>query len=123
MAFHRSYTTRLRKIKELSEFGLLSRNVFFVHVDARLDVRVTRYIQRCGLNFNYNDFAEIYERVHRDFGMFLNIDEECDFCVFNNGDHTVHQIAGSIVQCAKDHKNCNFDQMVASERVWLHLKE
>ena len=107
----------LRKITTISDFGLLSKNVFRVHVQATLNVRVTRYIARCGDNFDFAEFAEIYERVQRDFGMFLNIDEECDYVLYNNGDFTLNQMAKAVLQAAKDHKEGNLEYMIATGRI------
>ena len=107
----------LRRVWAISEFGLMNSNVFRVHVDARLDVRVKRYVERCGDKFSFADFAEIYERVQRDFGMFLNIDDECDFTLFNNGDFTLSQMAKSVMKGAQDHKDGSLRYMIARGKI------
>lgn len=107
----------MRKVCELAEFGLLTKNVFRVHVQANLDVRVIRYIERCGSSFGFADFAEIYERAQRDFGMFLDIDDICDYTLYNNGDYTLNQMAKSVMSSAEDYRQGNIERMIALGKI------
>ena len=49
--------------------------------------------------------------------MFLNIDEECDYVLYNNGDYTLNQMAKAVLQAAKDHKEGNLEYMIATGRI------
>ena len=61
------------------------KDIFTVLVQANLGTRVKRYIDRCGVDkFNYDDAGEIFERINRDFGMFLGLEREVDFVIYNN---------------------------------------
>ena len=71
----------LRQIKK----NCPNEDIFTVLVEASLGTRVKRYIDRCGVDkFNFDDAGEIFERINRDFGMFLGIENEVNLVVHNN---------------------------------------
>ena len=71
----------LRQLKE----NCNTDNIFSILVTANLGARVKRYIDRCGVNeFNFDDAGEIFERINRDFGMFLGLEREVNLIVENN---------------------------------------
>lgn len=62
-------------------------NLLTVMVNASLGVRVKRYIDRKGdIDFNFDDMNEINARVNRDFGMFLNMEDQVDMVLDNSKD-------------------------------------
>ena len=62
-----------------------SENILTVLVEASLGTRIKRYIDRCGVNkFNFDDAGEIFERINRDFGMFLGLEKEVDLVIHND---------------------------------------
>ena len=58
-------------------------DIYSVLVNAPLKDRVIRYIDRCKDEFDYSDLTEIQERVNRDFGMFLSVENEVDLTYEN----------------------------------------
>lgn len=86
-----------RKIKQ----NCKTDNICTVLINASLGTRVKRYIDRCGVNkFNFDDAGEIFERINRDFGMFLGIDREVDFIINNDEGEDILSLAEKI------HKKC-----------------
>lgn len=73
----------LRAINEIASKD--SNSLFMsVFVNVCLGTRVSRYIDRIEVdNFTFDDMNEINARVNRDFGMFLNIEKECDLVIEN----------------------------------------
>ena len=60
-------------------------DIFTILVEASLGTRIKRYIDRCGVNkFNFDDAGEIFERINRDFGMFLGLEKEVDLVIHND---------------------------------------
>lgn len=80
------------KIVVLTPHGLrqLKKNcpdcdIYSVLIESNLGTRVKRYIDRCGVNkFNFDDANEVFNRISRDFGMFLGIKDEVDLVVHND---------------------------------------
>ena len=79
----------MRAIEQaLKDENVPKQNYMSVMVTASLGVRVKRYIDRVGSdNFNYDDMNEINARVNRDFGMFLNMERNCDLVLDNSCDY------------------------------------
>ena len=76
-------------------------DIFTVLVEASLGTRVKRYIDRCGVNnFNFDDAGEIFERINRDFGMFLGLEKEVDLVVRNNEGTDIKELATEILKNA-----------------------
>ena len=73
-------------------------DIFTVLVEASLGTRVKRYIDRCGVdNFNFDDAGEIFERINRDFGMFLGIEKEVDLVVHNDEGTDISYLVSDIL--------------------------
>ena len=76
-------------------------DIFTVLVEASLGTRVKRYIDRCGVDkFNFDDPGEIFERINRDFGMFLGLEKEVDLVVRNNEGTDIKELATEILKNA-----------------------
>ena len=76
-------------------------DIFTVLVEASLGTRVKRYIDRCGVDkFNFDDAGEIFERINRDFGMFLGLEKEVDLVVRNNEGTDIKELATEILKNA-----------------------
>ena len=87
----------LRQLKN----NLPNGDIFTVLVEASLGTRVKRYIDRCGVdNFNFDDAGEIFERINRDFGMFLGLEKEVDLVVRNNEGTDIKELATEILKNA-----------------------
>ena len=72
--------------------------IFTVLVEANLGTRVKRYIDRCGVDkFDFDDAGEIFERINRDFGMFLGLEKEVDVIVDNSEGTDISIIAGELI--------------------------
>lgn len=79
--------------------------LFTVLVSANLGTRIKRYIDRCGVEkFNFDDKNEICSRVERDYGMFLGMETEADFVIFNNEGADIESLADVIWDTAKYYK-------------------
>lgn len=75
--------------------------IFTILVKASLGTRVKRYIDRCGVNkFNFDDAGEIFERINRDFGMFLGLEKEVDLVVHNDEGTDIKEIVTEILKNA-----------------------
>ena len=73
-------------------------NIFTVLVNASLGTRVKRYIDRCGVNeFNFDDAGEIFERINRDFGMFLGLEREVNLVVGNSEGTDINSVVRLIL--------------------------
>lgn len=85
------------------QYRQLRRNVdnklfFSVLLKANLGTRVKRYIERCGVNkFSYDDKNEINNRVERDYGAFLGMDNEVNLVINNNDEDDVQSIVNNII--------------------------
>ena len=76
-------------------------DILTVLVEASLGTRVKRYIDRCGVDkFNFDDAGEIFERINRDFGMFLGLEKEVDLVVRNNEGTDIKELATEILKNA-----------------------
>ena len=74
-------------------------NIFSVLVDANLGTRVKRYIDRCGVDkFNFDDAGEIFERINRDFGMFLGLEREVDLVIHNDEGTEISGLVRNILE-------------------------
>ena len=72
--------------------------IFTVLVEASLGTRVKRYIDRCGVDkFDFDDAGEIFERINRDFGMFLGLEREVDMVIDNSEGADIGDIADEVV--------------------------
>ena len=73
-------------------------DILTVLVEASLGTRVKRYIDRCGVDkFNFDDAGEIFERINRDFGMFLGIEKEVDLVVHNDEGTNIKDLVADIL--------------------------
>ena len=73
-------------------------DIFTVLVESRLGTRIKRYIDRCDVNkFNFDDAGEIFERINRDFGMFLGLDKEVDLVVHNDEGTNIKDLVADIL--------------------------
>ena len=73
-------------------------DIFTVLVESSLGTRIKRYIDRCGVNkFNFDDAGEIFERINRDFGMFLGLDKEVDLVVHNDEGTNIKDLVAEIM--------------------------
>lgn len=91
----------LRQLKESCN----NENIFTVLVTASLGTRVKRYIDRCGVNdFNYGDAGEIFERINRDFGMFLGLDREVNYVVDNSEGVDIYNVVTEILEICKSYE-------------------
>ena len=72
--------------------------IFAVLVEANLGTRVKRYIDRCGVDkFDFDDAGEIFERINRDFGMFLGLEREVDMVIDNSEGADIGDIADEVI--------------------------
>lgn len=72
--------------------------IFTVLVEASLGTRVKRYIDRCGVDkFDFDDAGEIFERINRDFGMFLGLEREVDMVIDNSEGADIGDIADEVI--------------------------
>lgn len=84
-----------------------------VYINTSLGTRVSRYINRIGKDeFDFDDMNEINARVNRDFGMFLNIEQECDM-IIDNPD----------VDDVSTHMQNIINQIFASDKVSKYLEK
>lgn len=75
-----------------------SENILTVLVEASLGTRIKRYIDRCGVNkFNFDDAGEIFERINRDFGMFLGLEKEVDLVIHNDEGTNILDLVSDIL--------------------------
>ena len=73
-------------------------NIFTVLVEASLGTRIKRYIDRCGIEkFDFDDAGEIFERINRDFGMFLGLEKEVDIVVHNDEGTNIADLVSDIL--------------------------
>lgn len=73
-------------------------DIFTVLVEASLGTRIKRYIDRCGVDkFNFDEAGEIFERINRDFGMFLGIEKEVDLVVHNDEGSDIQDLVSDIL--------------------------
>ena len=73
-------------------------DILTVLVEASLGTRVKRYIDRCGVNkFNFDDAGEIFERINRDFGMFLGLEKEVDLVIHNDEGVDIKELVAYIL--------------------------
>ena len=73
-------------------------DILTVLVKASLGTRVKRYIDRCGVDkFNFDDAGEIFERINRDFGMFLGLEKEVDLVVHNDEGTDIKDLVADIL--------------------------
>ena len=73
-------------------------DIFTVLVESSLGTRIKRYIDRCDVNkFNFDDAGEIFERINRDFGMFLGLDKEVDLVVHNDEGTNIKDLVAEIM--------------------------
>lgn len=73
-------------------------DIFTVLVEASLGTRIKRYIDRQGVNkFNFDDAGEIFERINRDFGMFLGLEKEVDMVVHNDEGINIKDLVSDIL--------------------------
>lgn len=83
-------------------------NLFVVYLTSDLGTRKLRYINRIGVReYTYDDELESMARVHRDFGMFLGIQQEADLSIRNNMDSNPDMIVEEILQKARRIKERN----------------
>ena len=89
----------MRNIKSYLEKEGLTDNFKSVLVTAPLGTRINRYINRQGeAEFTFDDMNEIFSRVNRDYGMFLNLEKEVDLCIENNGKKTPKELTADIIK-------------------------
>lgn len=73
-------------------------DILTVLVEANLGTRVKRYIDRCGVDkFNFDDAGEIFERINRDFGMFLGLEKEVDLVIHNDEGSDIQGLVSDIL--------------------------
>lgn len=73
-------------------------DIITVLVEASLGTRIKRYIDRCGVNkFDFDDAGEIFERINRDFGMFLGLEKEVDLVVHNDEGTDIQDLISDIL--------------------------
>lgn len=73
-------------------------DIITVLVEASLGTRVKRYIDRCGVDkFDFDDAGEIFERINRDFGMFLGLEKEVDLVVHNDEGTDIKDLVADIL--------------------------
>ena len=73
-------------------------DIFTVLVESSLGTRIKRYIDRCDVNkFNFDDAGEIFERINRDFGMFLGLEKEVDLVVHNDEGTNIKDLVADIL--------------------------
>lgn len=76
-------------------------DIFTVLVEASLGTRIKRYIDRCGIGkFDFDDAGEIFERINRDFGMFLGVEKEVDMVIRNDEGTNIKDLISEILAYA-----------------------
>lgn len=76
-------------------------DIISILVEASLGTRIKRYIDRCGTNkFNFDDAGEIFERINRDFGMFLGLDKEVNLVIHNDEGTNIKDLVSEILAYA-----------------------
>lgn len=76
-------------------------DIVTVLVETSLGTRIKRYIDRCGVNkFNFDDAGEIFERINRDFGMFLGLEKEVDLVIHNDEGTNIKDLVSEILAYA-----------------------
>lgn len=76
-------------------------DIITVLVEASLGTRIKRYIDRCGVGkFNFDDAGEIFERINRDFGMFLGLDREVNLVIHNDEGTNIKDLVSEILAYA-----------------------
>jgi guanylate kinase len=76
-------------------------DIVSILVEASLGTRIKRYIDRCGTNeFNFTDASEIFERIQRDFGMFLGLEKEVNMVVHNDEGINIKDLVSEILAYA-----------------------
>ena len=89
----------MRNIKSYLEKEGLTDNFKSILVTAPLGTRINRYINRQGeAEFTFDDMNEIFSRVNRDYGMFLNLEKEVDLCIENDGKKTPKELTADIIE-------------------------
>lgn len=84
----------LRQLKKNCQ----NEDILTVLVEASLGTRIKRYIDRCGVNkFNFDDAGEVFERINRDFGMFLGLEKEVDLVVHNDEGTNIKDLVADIL--------------------------
>lgn len=72
--------------------------ILTVLVEASLGTRIKRYIDRCSVDkFNFDDASEIFERINRDFGMFIGLEKEVDLVVHNDEGTDIQDLISDIL--------------------------
>ena len=101
----------LRAINNITRYS--SEMYLSLYINVSLGTRVSRYINRIGKDeFNFDDMNEINARVNRDFGMFLNIKQECDM-IIDNPD----------VDDTSTHMKSIINQIFASDKISKYLEK
>ena len=78
-------------------------DIFTVLVESSLGTRIKRYIDRCDVNkFNFDDAGEIFERINRDFSMFLGLDKEVDLVVHNDEGTDIKNFVKTIMEIIRE---------------------
>lgn len=76
-------------------------DIISILVEASLGTRIKRYIDRCGTNkFNFDDAGEIFERINRDFGMFLGLEKEVNLVIHNDEGTNIKDLVSEILAYA-----------------------
>lgn len=76
-------------------------DIISILVEASLGTRIKRYIDRCGTNkFSFDDAGEIFERINRDFGMFLGLDKEVNLVIHNDEGTNIKDLVSEILAYA-----------------------
>lgn len=84
----------LRQLKQ----NCPNEDIISILVEASLGTRIKRYIDRCGTNkFNFDDAGEIFERINRDFGMFLGLDKEVNLVIHNDEGTNIKDLVSEIL--------------------------
>lgn len=100
----------LRAIKDYAKQLNCEDKIFSINIQASLGNRVSRYIERCGINrFNFDDMNEIFARVNRDFGMFLGIEKEVEKTYENNQSGQLKDIAAEVASDIEKKFRCVLD--------------
>lgn len=87
----------LRQLKQ----NCPNEDIISILVEASLGTRIKRYIDRCGTNkFNFDDAGEIFERINRDFGMFLGLDKEVNLVIHNDEGTNIKDLVSEILAYA-----------------------
>lgn len=87
----------LRQLKQ----NCPNEDIISILVEASLGTRIKRYIDRCGINkFNFDDAGEIFERINRDFGMFLGLEKEVNLVIHNDEGTNIKDLVSEILPYA-----------------------